>query len=295
MRKKSMSNRTSILSRRDACLALIVDFGNIHPFLLFVSLLFLASACSRMPEGMVAVPAGEFTMGTDEQDPQDKAADYGIMKPFFKDEQPAHRVNLPFYFIDKYEVTNADYFNFVQKTGHKPPPDWNGGQYPPAKAGHPVAYVTWDDANAYCLWAGKRLPTEGEWEKAARGPEGLRYPWGNEFDEFRANINGQVGGTTEVGHYENGRSPYGAYDMVGNVWEWTADWYKPYPGNTYTSDKFGESVKVLRGNSWAGLGHFPPNIYHEIKSHYSRAGYRLFMAPTGLVNDVGFRCVKPSR
>lgn len=261
----------------------------------FIPLLLIPSGCSRTPEGMVAVPAGEFTMGTNEQDPQDKAADYGIMKPFFKDEHPAHRINLHFFYIDKYEVTNTDYLAFVRKTGHKPPPDWTGLQYPPGKGGHPVVYVSWEDANAYCLWAGKRLPTEAEWEKAARGQDGLKYPWGNKFDESRANVNGQVGGTTKVGRFEKGRSPYGAYDMTGNVWEWTTDWYKPYPGNPYTSEKFGESAKVLRGNSWAGLGHFPSNINQEIKAHYSRASYRMFMAPNGRVNDVGFRCVKSAR
>jgi formylglycine-generating enzyme required for sulfatase activity len=214
------------------------------------------------------------------------------MKPWFSDEHPAHRVKLPLYFIDKYETTNAEYRTFAQNTGRKPPPDWNGGQTPDGKARHPVIHVTWEDANAYCLWAGKRLPTETEWEKAARGPDGLRYPWGNEFDETRANVNGQVGNISEIGHYEKGRSPYGSYDMTGNVWEWTADWYQPYPGNTYTSDKFGEKLKVLRGNSWAGLGHFPPKIHNEVKAHYSRAGYRLFMSPTGIVNDVGFRCAK---
>jgi formylglycine-generating enzyme required for sulfatase activity len=261
----------------------------------YSAVLFLAAACTRAPEGMVAVPAGEFIMGTDEEDLQDKAGEYGIMKPWFSDEHPAHRVNLPLYFIDRYETTHEAYRTFVQNTGHRPPPDWSNGQFPAGRARHPVVHVSWEDANAYCLWAGKRLPTEVEWEKAARGPDGLQYPWGNEFDETRANVNGQVGNTTEVGHYENGRSPYGAYDMIGNVWEWTADWYRPYPGNNYTSDKFGEKARVLRGNSWAGLGHFPPKIYKEVKAHYSRTGYRLFMAPTGLVNDVGFRCAKSGK
>ncbi|MBI3609083.1 MAG: formylglycine-generating enzyme family protein [Nitrospirae bacterium] len=244
---------------------------------------------------MVRVPAGEFIMGTDEQDLEGKAAAYGIMKSWFNDEHPAHTVNLPAYDIDQHEITQAEYRVFVQNTGRTPPPDWVNGQFPPAKARHPVDEVTWEDANAYCLWAGKRLPTEAEWEKAARGPKGLKYPWGDAFDETRANVNGQVGDTTEVGHYEKGKSPYGAYDMIGNVWEWTADWYKPYPGNPYAADEFGEKVKVLRGNSWAGLGHFPPKIYNEVKAHYSRAGYRLFMTPEGRVNDAGFRCAQSAK
>jgi formylglycine-generating enzyme required for sulfatase activity len=241
---------------------------------------------------MVAVPAGEFTMGTDEVDLQDKAAEYGITKPWFKDEHPAHRVSLPLYFIDRYEVTHSDYRIFVQDTGRRPPPDWSNGLYPAGKDRHPVVYVTWEDAEAFCSWAGKRLPSEAEWEKAARGEKGLRYPWGNEFDDTRANINGAVGNTVEVGKYPAGRSPYGAYDMIGNVWEWTEDGYRPYPGSSDPPDSYPANVKVLRGNSWAGLGHFPPKIYQEVKAHYSRAGYRLYMSPTGLVNDVGFRCAK---
>jgi len=255
----------------------------------------LLSACTHPPDGMVAVPAGEFIMGTDEQDLQEKAMEYGIMKPWFSDEHPAHRINLPLYFIDTYEVTNAEYKKFVQATGRRPPMDWQGGQYPAGKDRYPVDTVAWEDANAYCLWAGKRLPTEAEWEKAARGPEGLKYPWGNEFDDKRANVNNVVGHTTEVGQYENGKSPYGAYDMIGNVWEWTADWYQPYPGNTYTSDKFGTQFKVLRGDSFAGLGHFSQKIYDEVKAHYARAGYRLFLTPNGYVNDGGFRCVKSGK
>ncbi len=261
----------------------------------FVSALILISACARPPEGMVAVPAGEFTMGTDEEDLKGKSEEYGIVKPWFVDERPAHRINLPLYFIDTYKVTNKDYRKFVQDTGRRPPVDWQNGQYPPGKDRHPVVNIRWEDANAYCLWAGKRLPTEAQWEKAARGADGLIYPWGNEFDEKRANVNNQVGNTTEVGHYENGRSPYGAYDMIGNVWEWTADWYQPYPGNTYVSDQFGEKAKVLRGNSWAGLGHFPPAIFNEVKAHNSRASFRIYMAPDTLVNDVGFRCVKSAK
>lgn len=256
--------------------------------------LILISACNRVPDGMVLVPAGESIMGTNEGDPEGKAEEYGIMKPWFEDEHPEHRRALPSFYMDKYLTTNQDYRSFVQETGRRPPPDWPGGQYPAGKDRHPVVHVTWEDANGYCLSAGKRLPTEVQWEKAARGKDGLKYPWGNEFDSMRANVNGQVGNTTEVDSYENGKGPYGTYDMTGNVWEWTADWYKPYPGSTYESDKFGEKVKVLRGNSWAGLGHYPPETANEIKAHNSHAGYRLFMAPDGIVNDVGFRCVKPT-
>ncbi len=252
----------------------------------------LITACQRVPEKMVAIPAGDFIMGSNEEDRDEKSAEYGIMKPWFKDENPERRVHLPLYYLDQYEITNSDYRTFIQDTGRRPPPDWANGQFPPNRGRHPVIHVAWEDANAYCLWAGKRLPTEAEWEKAARGPNGPIYPWGDSFDPARANLNDQVGNTTEVGQYETGKSPYGVYDMIGNVWEWTADWYKPYPGSSDTSDSFGERFKVIRGNSWAGIGHYPREVYNEIKMHNSRASFRLFLAPTGFVNDLGFRCAK---
>ena len=263
--------------------------------LLLIFVLGALPGCNRAPEGMVVVPSGAFLMGTNEKDSERKAEEFGLMKPWYEDEQPAHQVSLPTYFIDAYTVTKAEYVKFAKETGYRPPSDGMNGRYAEAKARHPVTHVNWYDANAYCLWAGKRLPTEQEWEKAARGPKALQYPWGNNFDQTRANINNQIGNTVAVGSYELGKSPYGAYDMTGNVWEWTADWYAPYPGSQYQSDQHGEKVKVLRGNSWAGLGHFPPEIHSEIKAHYSRASYRLFMTPKGIVNDVGFRCVKSAK
>ena len=243
---------------------------------------------------MVRVPHGEFIMGTDEIDAEDKAAEFGIAKPWFMDEHPAHKVNLPTYFIDRYEVTYAQYRVFVDQTGHRPPPNWYKGAVPEGKDQNPVAFVTWEDAAAFCQWAGKRLPTEAEWEKAARGTDGRTYPWGGDFDEKKANMNNTVGHSVPVGQYEEGKSPYGAYDMTGNVWEWTADWYKPYPGNTFQSEKFGEKYRVLRGDSWSGLGHYPPGEEQLIKAHFSRAGYRFPLNPRGYVNDAGFRCAKSS-
>ncbi|HEY5649578.1 MAG TPA: formylglycine-generating enzyme family protein [Nitrospiria bacterium] len=250
------------------------------------------AACAKPPEGMVAVSGGSFTMGTNQTDADGKAAELGISKPWYADENPAHRIDLPTFFIDVHEVTNAAYRTFAQETGRRPPQHWAGGQVPEEIGSHPVTHVSWDDANAFCLWAEKRLPTEAEWEKAARGPNGSLYPWGNQFKATAANINAQIGTTTPVGRYEEGKSPYGAYDMVGNVWEWTATWYAPYPGGTYESQLFGEKVRVLRGNSWAGLGHFSKEDTDTVKAYYSRAGHRLFLQPQGRLNDVGFRCVK---
>ena len=169
---------------------------------------------------MVLVPAGEFSMGDDQDD----------------DEKPTHRVYLDAFYIDKYEVTNAHFQQFVQAMGHRTQAERAGDNMTwraPRGSGssiagleqHPVVRVSQEDAKAYCTWAGKRLPTEAEWEKAARGTDGRIYPWGNQFDSKRGNFAGRTKGTVPVGSYEGGQSPYGAHDMAGNVWEWVADWY----------------------------------------------------------------------
>ena len=265
-----------------------------HIRLLFLTsyFLILIFGCDRPPEGMVRIPAGTFVMGTDAVDEEEKAAEFGITQPWFEDEHPAHPVKLPVYYMDQYEVSNASYRKFIQETGKRAPKHWVGGIFPPGLDHHPVTHVTWDDANAYCRWSGKRLPTEAEWEKAARGSDSRIYPWGDEFDESKANVNNEVGHTTAVGQYEEGKSIYGAYDMIGNVWEWTADWYQAFPGSTYQHKKFGEKVRVLRGNSWAGLGHYPPEEERVIKAHYSRGGFRFSMRPDRFLNDTGLRCAK---
>ena len=166
---------------------------------------------------MVLVPAGEFTMGSE----------------YAPNERPPHQVYLDPFYIDKYEVTTARYGQFLQATAEQPPPyQWNNVNLAD-DAERPVIGVAWADADAYCRWAGKRLPTEAEWEKAARGTDERRYPWGNEEPtNDQANF-GRSGGwkgygmLTTVGGFEAGKSPYGVYDLAGNVWEWVADWYDP--------------------------------------------------------------------
>jgi len=179
---------------------------------------------------MILIPAGEFLMGSDPQ--QDKFA--------FDDEQPQHTLYLPDYYLARTPVTNAQYSPFVQATGHELPSDWDNGSPPGGKEDHPVVYVSWFDALAYCRWLSEitekayGLSSEAEWEKGARGIDGRIYPWGNRWDATRCNAEkGDRGDTTSVGAYPQGASPYGLLDMAGNVWEWTRSlWGKhPYPSD----------------------------------------------------------------
>ncbi|HEC19755.1 MAG TPA: hypothetical protein ENI97_10490 [Gammaproteobacteria bacterium] len=155
-----------------------------------------------------------------------------------------------------------------------------------AQDNFPVTGVNWFAARDFCAWRGARLPSEAEWEKAARGPDGLEYPWGNHWDPKITNT-GDDGewdeGMAPVGAYPDNKSPYGAYDMSGNVWEWTADWYAPYEGSTYESKAFGKTNRVIRGGG-GGVGHYAI-------SYFFRAATRQFSEPEMESEDVGFRCV----
>ena len=150
----------------------------------------------------------------------------------------------------------------------------------------PVSSISWFAAKAYCEWRNSRLPSEAEWEKAARGAEGLEYPWGNQWDPKITNT-GDDGNWDDdlapVGSYKNNQSPYGAYDMAGNVWEWVDDWYMPYEGSSYKVDAFGEKNRVLRGG---GGG-----VRHYAVSYFFRSATRQFSEPEMESEDVGFRCV----
>jgi formylglycine-generating enzyme required for sulfatase activity len=192
-------------------------------------------------ERMVEIPAGPFTMGQDDGDREDR---------------PAHQVDLPAYEIDKFEVTNADFAAFVEATGYQTDMEKVGKKiwrdaFGDGKESHPVVRVTWNDATAFCEWAGKRLPTEAEWEKAARGTDALRFPWGNDWDPNKANVK-ETGlrSTAVVGSFGSGASPFGVEDMVGNAWEWMGDWYQAYPGNTAGDAYYGERCRVTRGGGW---------------------------------------------
>lgn len=253
-------------------------------------MLFLLS-CSPSPPGMIWIPAGPFIMGSDEEDSEGRSLELGLTKPWFQDEKPAHTVNLPGFYMDRYEVSNQDFKAFVRERQAQPPVSWNGGTYPPGKDRYPVTDVNWFQAQAYCSWAAKRLPTEAEWEKAARGPEGLIYPWRNQFDPQMVNLLGD--GPRPVGSYPQGASPYHVEDLIGNVWEWTADSYQPYPGNTTPSENYNQGFKVIRGKSWTqGFGHHTADEAQEIVAHEARASYRLYFDPAFSFGDLGFRCAK---
>jgi formylglycine-generating enzyme required for sulfatase activity len=237
---------------------------------------------------MVYVPAGEFQMGAPDTDGE--ASD---------DERPQHTVHLDGFWIDRYEVTNAQYQECVTAGACPAPlicefgtPTYGDG----TKLDHPVVCVSWIEAVAYCQWAGARLPTEAEWEKAARGNHGQRYPWGDSLRATSLNLcdrncerEHRVGETDDgyartapVGHYPEGASPYGAQDMAGNVWEWVADWYDAdyYAVAIYENPSGTESgtARVSRGGSW-------DNDWHGV-----RATCRNWDPPRVRGDTIGFRC-----
>jgi formylglycine-generating enzyme required for sulfatase activity len=272
---------------------------------------------------MVLVPAGEFSMGSDAGE-IDRLLQgrTNVKREFFDREIPRHQVYLDAFYIDKYEVTNARFQQFVQATGHRTQAEREGSGYAdngekfelvnganwraPRGPGssiagleqHPVVQVSQEDAKAYCSWAVKRLPTEAEWEKAARGTDGRSYPWGNQFDGRRANFcdancqfnwkdhvsNDGSRYTAPVGSYEIGKSPYGAYDMTGNVWEWVVDWfdanyYKSSPARNPQGPASGEQA-VRRGGGWGA------------DALHVRAPGRDRSAPANRTIYIGVRCVK---
>jgi len=231
---------------------------------------------------MRLIPAGEFSMG-------DHHGDVSWIK---ERATPVHTVYLDAFYIDKYEVTVGQYKKFIQATGHRAP-DWSDvSKYSPTD-NHPIVYVSWEDAQAYCKWAGKRLPTEAEWEKAARGGlVGKRYPWGDEAPDaggkYRASYDP---GDDDADGYEYcapvGSFPpngYGLYDMAGNVWEWCSDWYdKNYYSSSPRNNPPGAaggsgSFRVVRGGSW------------RYANYLMRAVDRNADWPSDLNSNLGFRC-----
>jgi serine/threonine-protein kinase len=221
---------------------------------------------------MVYVAGGTFEMGSTQGN---------------ADEQPVHSVTLDGFWIDRTEVTNVQYTGCVAAGVCSLPSEsgsfsrdsyYGDSQY----AEYPVIWVSWDDATTYCEWAGGRLPSEAEWEVAARGPDGHVYPWGNDPpDDTLLNYNHHVGDTTRVGSYPKGQSWVGALDMAGNVWEWVNDWYGSYPSELQVNPVGPASgqARVLRGGSW------------KRNERAVRAALRNNDTPVNRYDDVGFRCV----
>ncbi|GKS57600.1 sulfatase modifying factor 2 [Nitrospira sp.] len=232
---------------------------------------------ARAPAPMVAVPAGSFVMGRDGREA-------------LEDERPGHEVWLDAFEIDQHEVTTAQYAAFLHETAQPPPVLWETVDLTRHGA-KPVVGVSWEDASLFCAWAGKQLPSEAQWEKAARGTDGRRYPWGNSAPTSkRANF--ALGARFSydlvlfpVGRFPSGASPYGAQDMAGSVWEWVRDWYDgayyaTSPSRNPTGPEGGQ-FKVLRGGSWSDL------------PKYLLAYSRFKLPPSTRNSFTGFRCAKP--
>jgi serine/threonine-protein kinase len=215
---------------------------------------------------MAPIPAGTFTMG------RDNASD--------PEETPAHPVSVAAFAMDRRPVTNERYAEFVKSTSHAAPSGWVNGAAPDGQEDWPVTGVSWDDANAYCTSNGWRLPTEAEWEYAARGTDGRLYPWGNNFSPALTNSSeAALGHPEEVGAHGDAISPFGLFDMSGNVWEWTADDYKPYPGHAPTFS-IPADAKAIRGGS-----------YKSDKLHVTTTTRNLDHASSRSAT-IGFRCAK---
>ena len=248
-----------------------------------------SSVSSERPEDMVLIPAGDFIMGTDSEQAN-------------ADQKPAHQVYLEAFYIDKHEVTNAQYEEFILAGGYKSKKLWtregwdfiqdNHIQTPwnyrqnkiSTEPDHPVIGVSWHEADAYAKWSGKRLPTEAEWEKAAKGTEGRVYPWGNEMDFSKLSYFPHVTKIQSVGNFPGGASSYGVLDMAGSVWEWCADRYSESyydrPPRTNPKGPSNGEYRVLRGGAWDSIRRQLQCTYR----YYEKENYQNY--------TIGFRCAK---
>jgi len=294
-----------------------------------------AAEVASLETSMKLVPAGEFTMGSNRVDKEGLQERYGFPAPLYVNEHPQRKVNVNAFYIDEFEVMNAQYKQFLLHAKGEVrgavPVAWGQNGYGLAKsqmktmeldslrnigAEHfkldmdtrvmerdalmvtmlehqavedkkPVVGVTWSDADKFCRWRKARLPNEQEWEKAARGTDAREFPWGNNWDPKITNTGDDAEeeeGIAAVGSFKRNASPYGVYDMSGNVWEWVSDWYKPNAGSKDDDPEYGEKNKVIRGGS-GGMGHYAI-------AYFYRNATRQYAPPDTMAEDIGFRCVK---
>lgn len=216
--------------------------------------------------GMIYIPEGIALVGANQGEPL---------------EQPQHEVEVDAFYISQHEITNQEYKAFVDDTGHPVPRHWVQGQIPVGKERHPVTWLSFEDAEAYCEWKGGRLPTEIEWVRAARGNNERLYPWGGSFDPDRANTwESGIQDTVPVGQHRSGASPFGVHDMAGNAFEWTSSFLRPYPGANIELEPQQTIQRVLRGGSW------------NFDSYYARIPHRMARPGGESSRTFGFRLVR---
>ncbi|PID55900.1 hypothetical protein CSB45_13855 [candidate division KSB3 bacterium] len=220
-------------------------------------------------QDMIFIPGGTTIVGSTENEIQALVRQEGISEDMLRDERPQKNIVYQGFYIDRYEVTNAEYKHFVDAARYQPPLNWEGDNYPTGTGTLPVTFISWDDAHAYAEWAGKRLPTSEEWEIASRGPDAFVYPWGESSTGRNLNINRRQNGPAEVGSYANDLSAYGVNDMGGNVMEWTAS---HYAGS--------ENFFILKGSSWVGK-------LFEARGANKTPGEAIYQ-----LSHIGFRCAK---
>jgi formylglycine-generating enzyme required for sulfatase activity len=231
---------------------------------------------------MASISGGTATIGVDKDRVDWIVKRIGAKPSDFANAVPACQVELKDYKIDKYEVSNEQYRKFVQASKRKPPKHWRRGKVPIEIENYPVVNVSYSDAVAYCKWKGKRLPTEAEWEYAARGDMEHIFPWGKKFRDGRANLRESgYRRPTDTGRYERGVAKFsGCYDLSGNAWEWTSSWYDACPGSNHKDKDFGKTMRVIRGGSFRG------------NRSQITAVFRGKLTPDTIKDDVGFRCAK---
>src|SRR3990167_4745648 len=234
---------------------------------------------------MVYIAGGKFIMGTDNEEFRILRNPYGYATKF-QEPRKKRVVSLKGFYLDKYEVTNRQYKKFVDETRYRLPDHWqHTGAYPECEDDYPVTFVAWWDAKTYCNWAGKRLPGEEEWEKAARGADAREFPWGKEFDKTKTNT-WEAGAKSihAVVKYEAGKSRYGVYDLAGNVMEWTSMEYRQYQHSPREKGSDGQdlwyTMLIVRGGAWSS----------DAKD--AQTFSRVLAEPGTKSNGIGFRCAK---